>query len=171
MLLTILSALFGGALRLAPEILKFLDTKNDRQHELDMQDKQLAFQNAQAANTLAQINAQGAIDVQKAKVELQTADLSTLQTAFTTQQQMAVASGGFALALNALVRPAVTFYVFVMWGLYHLASVIIGMHGAWGHIDTMAQAVIATWTDNDQQLLVMIASFYFVGRTLDKGNT
>ena len=69
MFLTLISGLFGGVLRLAPEVLKFLDAKNDRAHELAMQDKQLAFQQLQGQQQLQVIQAQGAIDVQKAEAQ------------------------------------------------------------------------------------------------------
>jgi len=32
----LLGSIFGGLFRLAPEVLKFLDKKNERQHELNM---------------------------------------------------------------------------------------------------------------------------------------
>jgi len=166
MFLTLISGLFGGVLRLAPEILKFLDARNDRAHELAMQDKQLAFQQLQGQQQLQVIQAQGAIDVQKAEAQYETDHLQALQTAFTTQAQMAQSAGGFAAALNALVRPVVTFYVFVMWGLYHIATVILSLHD--NSFQSIVNALVSTWTDNDQQLLTMIVSFYFVGRAIEK---
>ena len=36
----IFGSLLGGIFRLAPEVLKFFDKKNERQHELAMFDKQ-----------------------------------------------------------------------------------------------------------------------------------
>ncbi len=41
MIETLLGGLLGGAFRLAPEILKWLDRKGERGHELAMQDKAL----------------------------------------------------------------------------------------------------------------------------------
>ena len=79
---------------------------------------------------------------------------------------MAQSAGGFAAALNALVRPVVTFYVFVMWGLYHIATVILSLHD--NSFQSIVNALVSTWTDNDQQLLTMIVSFYFVGRAIEK---
>ena len=39
MIETLLGGLLGGAFRLAPEILKWLDRNGERSHELSMQDK------------------------------------------------------------------------------------------------------------------------------------
>ena len=36
----IFGTIFGGLFRLAPEVLKFLDRKNERQHELSMFNRQ-----------------------------------------------------------------------------------------------------------------------------------
>ena len=44
MLETVFGGLLGGALRLTPEILKHFDRKNERKHELFLQDKQLEFE-------------------------------------------------------------------------------------------------------------------------------
>jgi hypothetical protein len=43
MIETLLGGLLGGAFRLAPEILKWLDRQGERGHELAMQDKALEF--------------------------------------------------------------------------------------------------------------------------------
>ncbi len=44
MIETLLGGLLGGAFRLAPEILEWLDRKGERGHELAMQDKALEFE-------------------------------------------------------------------------------------------------------------------------------
>ena len=48
MIETLLGGLLGGAFRLAPEILKWLDRKGERSHELAMQDKALEFEKLRA---------------------------------------------------------------------------------------------------------------------------
>jgi hypothetical protein len=49
--------LLGGAFRLAPEILKWLDRKGERGHELAMQDKALEFEKLRGAQRMAEIGA------------------------------------------------------------------------------------------------------------------
>ena len=44
MIETVLGSLVGGAFRLVPEVLRWFDRKDERKHELKMQDKQLEFQ-------------------------------------------------------------------------------------------------------------------------------
>jgi hypothetical protein len=49
MIETLLGGLLGGAFRLAPEILKWLDRKGERGHELAMQDKAIEFEKLRGA--------------------------------------------------------------------------------------------------------------------------
>ena len=49
MIETLLGGLLGAAFRLAPEVLKWLDRKGERGHELAMQDKALEFEKLPAA--------------------------------------------------------------------------------------------------------------------------
>ena len=44
MIETLLGGLLGGAFRLAHEVLKWLDRKGERDHELAMQDKAIEFE-------------------------------------------------------------------------------------------------------------------------------
>ena len=43
MIESIFGGLLGGLFRLAPEVLKWLDRKDERAHELSMLDKEMAF--------------------------------------------------------------------------------------------------------------------------------
>src|SRR5690554_7392147 len=47
----------SGAFRLAPEVLKWLDRKGERGHELAMQDKALEFEKLRGATRMAEITA------------------------------------------------------------------------------------------------------------------
>lgn len=157
MILTLLSAVFGGALRLAPEILKFLGQNAQNAHELSMQDKQLQFLQVQGQLKTAEISAQGAINLQQAQI-------AAIQALNQSQASEAMAGGWFIAAINALVRPMVTFYIFGLWGAYTVASMLY----AYQLSGNALQAVMGTWTADDAQMLSMIASFYFVGRVWDK---
>ena len=57
MIETLLGGLLGGAFRLAPEILKWLDRKGERSHELAMQDKALEFEKLRGTQRMAEIDA------------------------------------------------------------------------------------------------------------------
>jgi len=49
--------LLGGAFRLAPEILKWLDRQGERSHELAMQDKALEFEMLRGAQRMSEFSA------------------------------------------------------------------------------------------------------------------
>ncbi len=57
MIETLLGGLLGGAFRLAPEILKWLDRRGKRGHELAMQDKVLEFEELRGAQRMSEIGA------------------------------------------------------------------------------------------------------------------
>ena len=55
MIETLLGGLLGGAFRLAPEILKWMDRNGERSHELSMQDKALEFEKLRGAQRMSEI--------------------------------------------------------------------------------------------------------------------
>lgn len=160
MFLTLLSAIFGGALRLAPEVLKFLGQNAQNEHELQMQDKQLAFLQVQGQLKTNEINAQGVVDAQTATVQ-------AIVAMNQSQASEAQAGGWLISAINALVRPMITFYIFALWGVHETASMLY----AYKLTGDALQALQNTWTPDDAAMLSMIASFYFVGRVWDKATS
>lgn len=160
MILTLLSAIFGGALRLLPAVLQFFGQGQQNAHELAMQDKQLEFLKVQGQQKTDELNAQGRIDLQKSQNE---AVVSVNQI-----QQAEAASGGWMIAaINALVRPTITYFIFAMWGVHRLALMLY----AYKITGDSVQVLMNSWTPDDANLLSMIASFYFVGRVLDKAGS
>ena len=68
MIETILGGLVGGAFRLVPEVLRWFDRKDERKHELRMQDKQLEFQKLM-----------GTQKIEEAQIQYDTAGIETLR--------------------------------------------------------------------------------------------
>lgn len=157
MILTLLSAIFGGMLRLLPEVLKFLGQGQQNNHELSMQDKQLEFLRVQGQLKTEEIAAQGRVDLQKSQNE---AVVQVNQI----QASESAAGGWMIAAINALVRPTITFFMFGMWGVHRLALMLFAFHIT----GDSTQVLMNAWTADDAAMLSMIASFYFVGRVLDK---
>jgi len=54
----IFGSLLGGIFRLAPEVLKFLDKKNERGHELEMFNRQCELEAQRGQQKMAEIGAQ-----------------------------------------------------------------------------------------------------------------
>ena len=75
MIETVLGSLVGGAFRLVPEVLRWFDRKDERKHELKMQDKQLEFQKLM-----------GTQKIEEAQVQYDTAGIEALKEAIKGQE-------------------------------------------------------------------------------------
>ena len=109
----IFGSLLGGIFRLAPEVLKFFDKKNERQHEMAMFSRQCELEQIRGQQKLAEIGAERdkAID---------TGVMEAFNAAINQQAEMAKAAGGWAASLSASVRPVVTYWVILLWSFVHL---------------------------------------------------
>jgi hypothetical protein len=152
---TLLSGVGGGALRLAPEVLKYFDQKNERAHELALQDKQIELAKLTQAGKLQEITAQGEAQVAVGQMD---AFVEAMKG------QMQLTGSKIVDGLNMLVRPLTTYYIMGMWGLKKTAEIFIAMRST-----TALDALVGTWTEADQAMLTGILAFWFVGRVFDKG--
>lgn len=154
---TILSGIFGGVLRLAPELFKFLDAKNDRKHELDMQDKALEFQKLKGDQRLDEIGAQGAADWNKGAVD-------ALKTAIEGQDRP---SGiRWIDGFSKLMRPLITFqWVVLLYpGVIVATFVLLIINGV-----PVVDALNKVFGPEEKALVSFIVDFWFVGRVLEGG--
>lgn len=153
----ILGSLLGGVFRLAPELLKFLDKKNERQHELAMFDKQCELEKVRGEQKLAEIGAQRdmAVDV---------GVLDAFKAAIDQQTDMVKAAGGWVASLSASVRPVVTYWILFIWSFIHVWF-------AWnGWLQGMPPTeVFKTMMTADFSALVSgTLNYWFLDRTLAK---
>jgi len=151
----ILGGLFGGIFRLAPEVIKFFDKKNERQHELSMFARQCELEKERGAQKLAEIGAQrdAAIDV---------GAMAAFNAAISQQAEMVKAAGGWAASLSASVRPVVTYWVLALWSFVHLW---FAMH-AW-FSDMPPDVVFRSIMSADfAALLSGTINYWFLDRTL-----
>ena len=105
--------LLGGIFRLAPEVLKFFDKKNEREHELSMFSRQCELEQLRGQQRLAEIGAQ-----REAAVDVGVMD--AFNAAIASQTEMAKAAGGWAASLSASVRPVVTYWIMALWSFIHI---------------------------------------------------
>lgn len=155
MLETLLGGVFGGLLRLAPEVLKLWDRKDERKHELSMIDRELEF-----AKTRAEV------ELRKADNELSVSELNAIGEAFREQSVTAQAAGKFVAGISALVRPVVTYIFILLYALVKIASytLAISQGGSWDVV------LVSMWGSEDTAVLNMILSFWFVGRVYERQN-
>ena len=155
MIETLLGGLLGGAFRLAPEILKWMDRKGERGHELAMQDKALEFEKIRGAQRMEEIGAQvdlawnsGALDAFKEAVA----------------GQSRLTGVGWADALSISVRPVLTYW---FMAIYCAAKTAVFVASVQSGQDWTA-AVTAAWTEADQALWAGVLNFWFIGRVFDR---
>jgi hypothetical protein len=153
MLETLLGGVFGGLLRLAPEVFKIFDKRNERAHELRMLEAEMEF-----------AKVRGEIAMRQADVQLQTAELDAMTQAFKEQSETAKNAGWFVSAISAMVRPTVTYLFLALYAAVKVAAYLIAIEqgGNWKDVLT------SMWGSDDLAVFNMIISFWFVGRVYER---
>lgn len=153
MIETLLGGVFGGVLRLAPELFKLFDKKNERAHELRMLEAEMEF-----------AKVKGEIAMRQADVQLQTAELDAMVAAIQEQSSTAKAAGSMVAAISALVRPTVTYMFLGLYAAVKVAAYLIAIEqgGNWKEVLT------TMWGSDDLAVFNMIISFWFVGRVYER---
>jgi len=155
MIETLLGGFLGGAFRLAPEILKWLDRKGERGHELAMQDKALEFEKLRGAQRMSEIGA-------AADGAWNTGAIETLRDAVRAQGEKTGVS--WADALSSTVRPVITYWFMALYCAAKSATfaAALSFGSDWG------SAILHAWTEADQALWAGVLNFWFLGRVFDK---
>lgn len=152
----VLGTLLGGLFRLAPEILKFFDKKNERQHELAMFQHQVDLEKTKGDIRLGEINAQRQSD-------LDTGTLTALQLAIGQQTEMVKYAHKWVADLSASVRPVITYFVLGIWAWMHFWF-------AWKTSVDAATAFKMMMTPDFVALVSGTINYWFLDRTLTKRN-
>jgi len=158
MLETILGGALGGISRLLPEALKFFDRKAERTHELALLAANLKADEARLQGQLAVATSAS----QQAEF---TSALSALQEALKSQGEKT--GVGWVDAFSSMVRPSITYIVFLMWVLVKCAS-LATVITHYQTIDQFVKTLDMWWVPNDQAMLAGILNFWFMGRVFDK---
>ena len=153
----ILGSIFGGVFRLAPEVLKWMDKKNEREHELNMFKFQCDLEQQRGAQKLAEIGAQreAAVDV---------GVMNAFQSAIEQQATMVKAAGGWVASLSASVRPVVTYWVLFVWSFIHVWFA----WNAWLGGAPATEVFKTMMTPDFSALLSGTINYWFLDRTLSK---
>ena len=158
MIETLLGGLLGGAFRLAPELLKWLDRQGERGHELAMQDKALEFEKIRGAQRMAEIGA-------SADAAWNTGAIEALRDAVRTQGEKT--GVWWADALSSSVRPIITYWLMALYCAAKTVAFVAALNAGagWG------AAVLAAWSEADQALWAGVLNFWFLGRVFDRGRS
>ena len=155
MIETLLGGLLGGLFRMAPEVLKWLDRKGERGHELAMQDKALDFEKLRGAQRMAEIGA-------SADAAWNTGAIEALREAVAAQGQRSGVRWADALSIS--VRPVITYWFMALYCAAKLAAFAAALTAGAG----WDVAILHAWTDADQALWAGVLNFWFLGRVFDR---
>lgn len=153
MLETLFGGVLGGLFRLAPEVLKWLDRRGERSHELELLKAEMEF---------AKIR--GEISMRQAEAAMTVAELDAMGEALKEQGQTARAAGKFVAAISALVRPMVTYAFVIVYFLVKAAAYMLALDqgGEWRTL------LVSMWTQDDMAMLMLVLTFWFVGRIYER---
>jgi hypothetical protein len=153
----LLGSIFGGLFRLAPEVLKFLDRKNERLHELKMFEQQCQLEQMRGAQKLQEIGAQHgmAVDV---------GVLDAFKSALDQQTEMVKVAGGWVASLSASVRPVVTYWILFIWSFVHIWFA----WNAWLQGMPPVEVFKTAMSPDFAALVAGTINYYFMNRTLEK---
>jgi len=144
-MITLLASLVGFISSIIPEVFKVVSDKNDKKHELEIMDRQIAFAKNKISSRLEEISSY--------------ADIEESKSIYKTFR-----SGNFLIdALNASVRPVLAYAFFGLYAIvkYFQFQII--------HTISDLQIILTTiWTEDDQAIFAGIISFYFGQRALSK---
>jgi len=155
MLESLFGGLLGGLFRLAPEILKFLDRKSERSHEIALLKTEMEF-----------AKVRGEIYLHRAEAAMTIAELDAVGKGVEEQGRTARAAGKGIATISALVRPIVTYAFVTAYFLVKLAAYLLALEqgGEWKAV------LLDMWNKDDMAMLSMIISFWFISRTLHHMN-
>lgn len=148
-----IGALLGGLFRLAPEVLKFFDKKDERSHELKMFTLQTDLEKIR-----------GQFRMEEKYVDFSKTSLDAIGEAFKQQAEADSKAWKWVASVSALVRPGITWLLFGMYVTVKIVTVTYAINTDVAAIDIANQV----WSEEDFAMLMMILTFWFLGRTIDK---
>ena len=147
MLEVLLGGLFGPLIRMIPEVLKYMDRGNERQHELAMVAASLEADKAKYASQLGQAEL-------AADTAIHVSGVQALQEALRGQFQLT--GNKWIDGINMLVRPVICYSFFALYASIKLQMIYNGV------------PLAEVWTETDMGLFSGILGFYFMGRVFDR---
>lgn len=154
MIETLIGSLFGGAFRLAPEVLKWFDRKDERKHEIAMFDRQIEADKLKGNQAISRINAQ-------AEADIGVAEINAIIEA--TKAQATQTGIGFVDAFSAVIRPLLALqWLILLWPSVIIAGFIMAVQSG---ADPLV-ALKAAFGVDEKTMASSIASFWLVDRSL-----
>jgi hypothetical protein len=153
MIETLFGSFLGGAFRLLPEFLKVWDRKGEREHELRLLQAEMEFSKLREN-----------LNLRKAETEAVGYEVQAIGIAAEEQGSTSRFAGKAIAAISALVRPVVTYAFVITYFLVKVAGYLLAIDqgGEWKSV------LVAMWNQDDMAMLMMILTFWFVGRVWER---
>lgn len=155
----ILGFIFGGIFRLAPELLKWMDKKDERKHELSMVKMNMEADRLRAEMNIRQIEAEADVILGKAEMDAIIA---------ATKAQGQKSGVRWVDGFNSLLRPLIAFWWVIV--LYSGALVVQFYALVWKFNESVPDAVMAVFGDQEKAIALSIIGFVFVDRSIRRGS-
>jgi len=153
---TIFGGLMGGIFRIIPEVLKWLDRRDERKHERAMQDKVYAFQKLRGHQRIEEMQTQGQMDWDKGSLE-------ALRKAIAGQDKPSGIK--WIDGWNKLIRPAMaTQWVLLLWPAVIIASFYFSVQSGTPSLTAFAQV----FGPEEKAFAGAIANFFILNRVFDR---
>lgn len=149
----LLGSVLGGLFRLAPEVLKLLDKKNEREHELKMFSLQTDLEKQR-----------GGFRMEEKYVDFSISNLDTIGEAFNQQGKADARAWKWVASVSALVRPGITWLLFGLYTVVKIVTIMYAINSGLPAIDVMSKV----WTVEDFAMLMMVLTFWFLGRSIER---
>jgi len=149
----LLGSIFGGLFRLAPEVLKWLDRKDERSHELKMFSLQTDLEKMR-----------GEYKMEEKYVDFSKANIDAIGQAFKQQAEADKKAYKWVASISALVRPGITWLLFGLYTAVKIVTIMYAVNSGMPALTIMQEV----WTADDFSMLMMILTFWFLGRSLEK---
>ncbi|MDB4725930.1 hypothetical protein OAF54_00745 [bacterium] len=142
-MLSLLGSLLGFGTSFLPKVMDYFQDKQDKAHELNMMDKQLAQQEVLGAQKLQMVNVE--------------ADIGETKALMKHSSKLQGSASQWIVDLAASVRPVMTYLLFLEFiGL----TVCLNM-------DWMTEAqYVLIWNNEMQAVWAAVVSFWFGARTM-----
>jgi hypothetical protein len=153
---TLLGGLFGGIFRMVPELMTWLDKKNERAHEIAMFNLQLDADKIRGQQALEQTKAQGVVSMDLAGIQALTESIKV---------QGQLTGNKIIDGINSLVRPVLTFWwVIVLSTMAFICQYVLLVQSG---IQPVA-AITQLWGSAEKAIVASILNFWFLDRVIRK---
>lgn len=158
-MIALFSALLGFVSSAVPDLLKLFRDGKDRAHEITL--LKLQMEHAREANAAASVQQLQAIESQSFIAE---------QSALNERLKDNLTGIHWVDALAGSVRPVITYAFFGLYFLVKCAQfhLLVAPSLPWQSSMTLAQAMVALWTEEDIAIFSAVIAFWFGQRAMTR---